>query len=156
MKTFIQNGDVITVTAPTGGVASGDGVIVDSLFGIAAYDAPAGRAYGDRYDRRLRAAQGPERGHCPGRPGRMGRYRQGDCATGRRVLSRGHCSGGDGQRDHGGQGTAGRHRYRGGVSLALVYDISRAFIIVMICETLRSPPPPISVLRIGSKAFSIR
>lgn len=26
MKTFIQNGDVITVTAPTGGVASGDGV----------------------------------------------------------------------------------------------------------------------------------
>ena len=42
MKTFIQNGDVITVTAPTGGVASGDGVIVGSLFGIAAYDAPAG------------------------------------------------------------------------------------------------------------------
>jgi len=35
MKTFIQNGDVITVTAPAGGVASRDGVIVGSLFGIA-------------------------------------------------------------------------------------------------------------------------
>ena len=34
MKTFIQNGDVITVTAPAGGVASGDGVIVlTDLFG---------------------------------------------------------------------------------------------------------------------------
>jgi predicted RecA/RadA family phage recombinase len=39
MKTFIQNGDVITVTAPSGGVASGDGVIVGSLFGIAAFTA---------------------------------------------------------------------------------------------------------------------
>lgn len=42
MKTFIQNGDVITVTAPTGGVASGDGVIVGSLFGIAAFTAAEG------------------------------------------------------------------------------------------------------------------
>ncbi len=42
MKTFIQNGDVITVTAPTGGVASGDGVIVESLFGIAAFTAAEG------------------------------------------------------------------------------------------------------------------
>lgn len=39
MKTFIQNGDVITVTAPSGGVASCDGVIVGSLFGIAAFTA---------------------------------------------------------------------------------------------------------------------
>jgi len=44
MKTFIQNGDVITVTAPTGGVASGDGVIVGSLFGIATFTAAEGEA----------------------------------------------------------------------------------------------------------------
>ena len=44
MKTFIQNGDVITVTAPAGGVASGDGVIVGSLFGIAAFTAAEGEA----------------------------------------------------------------------------------------------------------------
>ncbi|MBX6321994.1 MAG: DUF2190 family protein [Rhodospirillaceae bacterium] len=42
MKTFIQNGDVITVTAPTGGVSSGDGVIVGSLFGVAAFTAAEG------------------------------------------------------------------------------------------------------------------
>lgn len=42
MKTFIQNGDIITVTAPTGGVTSGDGVIVGSLFGIAAFTAAEG------------------------------------------------------------------------------------------------------------------
>lgn len=39
MKTFIQNGDVITVTAPTGGIQSGDGIVVGSLFGIAAFTA---------------------------------------------------------------------------------------------------------------------
>ena len=39
MKTFIQNGDVITVIAPTGGIASGDGIILGSLFGVAACDA---------------------------------------------------------------------------------------------------------------------
>jgi predicted RecA/RadA family phage recombinase len=42
MKTFIQNGDVITVTAPSGGVQSGDGVIVGSLFGVAAFTAAEG------------------------------------------------------------------------------------------------------------------
>lgn len=42
MKTFIQNGDVITVTAPAGGAASGDGVIVGSLFGVAAFTATEG------------------------------------------------------------------------------------------------------------------
>jgi len=42
MKTFIQNGDVIAVTAPAGGVASGDGVIVGALFGIAAFTAAEG------------------------------------------------------------------------------------------------------------------
>jgi predicted RecA/RadA family phage recombinase len=39
MKNFIQNGDVITVAAPSGGVQSGDGVIVGSLFGVAAFTA---------------------------------------------------------------------------------------------------------------------
>lgn len=44
MKTFIQNGNVITVTAPTGGVASGDGVIIGSLFGVAAFTAAEDQA----------------------------------------------------------------------------------------------------------------
>ena len=39
MKNFIQDGNVLTVTAPTGGVSSGDGIIVGALFGICAYDA---------------------------------------------------------------------------------------------------------------------
>ena len=42
MKPRIQNGDVITVNAPTGGVTSGDGVIVGSLFGTAAFTAAEG------------------------------------------------------------------------------------------------------------------
>ena len=37
MKNFIQRGDVITVTAPTGGVTSGQGVLVGNLFGIASF-----------------------------------------------------------------------------------------------------------------------
>ena len=44
MKTFIQNGDVITVTAPAGGIVSGNGIIVGSLFGIATCDALAGES----------------------------------------------------------------------------------------------------------------
>jgi predicted RecA/RadA family phage recombinase len=43
MKTFVQNGDVVTVTAPAN-VSSGDGVLVGALFGIAAYDADMGAA----------------------------------------------------------------------------------------------------------------
>jgi len=42
MKTYIQNGDVITVPAPAGGIASGEGVIVGNIFGIAAYAAAVG------------------------------------------------------------------------------------------------------------------
>ena len=38
MKNFIQPGDVLTVTAPYD-VDSGDGCLVGSLFGVAAYDA---------------------------------------------------------------------------------------------------------------------
>lgn len=44
MKTFIQNGHVITITAPAGGVSSGEGVLVGSLFGIAAYAALEGES----------------------------------------------------------------------------------------------------------------
>jgi predicted RecA/RadA family phage recombinase len=42
MKTFIQNGDVITVPAPTGGITSGDGMLVGNLFGVAATTAVEG------------------------------------------------------------------------------------------------------------------
>ena len=41
MKTFIQDGNIITVTAATN-IASGDGVLVGSIFGVAAADAVAG------------------------------------------------------------------------------------------------------------------
>jgi predicted RecA/RadA family phage recombinase len=44
MKTFIQNGDVVTVTAPTGGVTSGQGVLVGNLFGVAATTAAEGES----------------------------------------------------------------------------------------------------------------
>ncbi len=36
---YIQPGRTLTVTAPTGGVASGDGVLVGQLFGVAQHDA---------------------------------------------------------------------------------------------------------------------
>jgi predicted RecA/RadA family phage recombinase len=39
MKNFIQPGDVITVTAPTGGISSGDGIVIGNLFGICSTDA---------------------------------------------------------------------------------------------------------------------
>ena len=39
MKNYIQPGNTITITAPTGGVVSGDGVLIGSLFGVAAFDA---------------------------------------------------------------------------------------------------------------------
>lgn len=40
MKNFVQPGNTVTVDAPTGGAASGDGVLIGSLFGVAAYTAP--------------------------------------------------------------------------------------------------------------------
>ncbi|MBI1649870.1 DUF2190 family protein [Hyphomicrobium sulfonivorans] len=40
MKNFIQPGDVVTVTAPAN-VASGSGVLVGTLFGVAAFSALA-------------------------------------------------------------------------------------------------------------------
>ncbi len=42
MKNFVQPGCNLTVTAPAGGVSSGDPVKIGSLFGVAAYSAPAG------------------------------------------------------------------------------------------------------------------
>jgi predicted RecA/RadA family phage recombinase len=42
MKTYIQPGHSITVTAPTGGVLSGVGVLLGTPFGIAQYDAVEG------------------------------------------------------------------------------------------------------------------
>lgn len=44
MKNFIQPGNVITATAPAGGVASGDGFVFGTLFGVAATDAADGAA----------------------------------------------------------------------------------------------------------------
>ncbi len=44
MKTLIQPGNIITVTAPVGGVSSGDGVLIGSLFGVATYDAAEGES----------------------------------------------------------------------------------------------------------------
>ncbi len=42
MKNYIQPGNIITVTAPTGGVTSGAGLLVGNLFGIATANAAAG------------------------------------------------------------------------------------------------------------------
>jgi predicted RecA/RadA family phage recombinase len=42
MKTFIQPGHTLTVVAPTGGVVSGEGLLIGALFGIAATDAAEG------------------------------------------------------------------------------------------------------------------
>ncbi|MGE5597628.1 MAG: DUF2190 family protein [Hyphomicrobiales bacterium] len=42
MKNFIQSGNTITVTAPAGGVTSGQLVVIGSLIGVAAFDAEAG------------------------------------------------------------------------------------------------------------------
>ena len=42
MQNFIQNGHVITVTTPAGGILSGEGLIVGNIFGVAAYSAAEG------------------------------------------------------------------------------------------------------------------
>jgi len=42
MKNYIQEGRMITVAAPAGGVNSGDGVAVGALFGVATKTAAAG------------------------------------------------------------------------------------------------------------------
>jgi predicted RecA/RadA family phage recombinase len=42
MKNYIQEGGMITVAAPAGGVTSGNGVVIGALFGIASKTAAAG------------------------------------------------------------------------------------------------------------------
>ena len=42
MKTYVAPGRSITVTAPAGGVTSGQGVLIGTLFGIAQADAAEG------------------------------------------------------------------------------------------------------------------
>ena len=44
MKNYIQHGDIISVTAPTNGIASGEGLIIGSLFGIALHASVEGDA----------------------------------------------------------------------------------------------------------------
>ena len=39
MRNFVQDGNTITLPAPSGGVKSGDPILVGSIFGIAAYSA---------------------------------------------------------------------------------------------------------------------
>ena len=46
MRNFVQKGDVITVTAPVGGVKSGDPILVGgALFGVATGSADAGEEF---------------------------------------------------------------------------------------------------------------
>ena len=42
MRNYIQNGHIVRVTTPAGGIASGDALIAGSIFGIAAYSAAEG------------------------------------------------------------------------------------------------------------------
>lgn len=42
MKNFIQPGNMVTAIAPVGGIVSGTGILIASLFGVAAYSAAAG------------------------------------------------------------------------------------------------------------------
>lgn len=42
MKNYLQNGHILRVTTPAGGIASGDALIVGSIFGIAAYTSAEG------------------------------------------------------------------------------------------------------------------
>lgn len=42
MRNFVQTGDTLTLTAPAGGVVSGQAFMVGSIFAVAAYDAAEG------------------------------------------------------------------------------------------------------------------
>lgn len=42
MKNYLQPGNTITATAPTGGLSSGEGAVVGAIFGVAAFDAAQG------------------------------------------------------------------------------------------------------------------
>ncbi|WP_448187915.1 DUF2190 family protein [Azospirillum sp. sgz301742] len=45
MKNYIHSGDLIEATAPSGGVTSGGGVLIGSLFGVAGATAVQGNAF---------------------------------------------------------------------------------------------------------------
>lgn len=42
MRNYVQPGDILAVAAPTGGVTSGDPVLIGGLFGVACSDREAG------------------------------------------------------------------------------------------------------------------
>lgn len=42
MKNYIQAGDTVTLTAPSGGIASGGALLVGAIFGVAAFAAAEG------------------------------------------------------------------------------------------------------------------
>ena len=42
MKNYVQPGDTVTMTSPSGGLLSGDPVVIGAVFGIAAADAAQG------------------------------------------------------------------------------------------------------------------
>lgn len=42
MKNYLENGHIVRVATPAGGVASGDALLVGSIFGIAAYSSAEG------------------------------------------------------------------------------------------------------------------
>ncbi|MDY6797673.1 MAG: DUF2190 family protein [Pseudomonadota bacterium] len=44
-KNFVQPGQVLTLTAPSGGVTSGDGYVIGSLFVVALHNAPEGSPF---------------------------------------------------------------------------------------------------------------
>lgn len=46
MKNFLQEGDVLPFTAPVGGVVSGGGYLIGSVFVVAVRDAAAGAEFG--------------------------------------------------------------------------------------------------------------
>jgi predicted RecA/RadA family phage recombinase len=48
MRNFLQNGDTLSLTAPSGGVTSGLGVLVGSIFSVAAFSAAAGEIFEGR------------------------------------------------------------------------------------------------------------
>jgi predicted RecA/RadA family phage recombinase len=45
MRTFVQPGETLDLTAPTGGVVSGQGYVIGSLFVIAGTSVPAGSLF---------------------------------------------------------------------------------------------------------------
>lgn len=45
MRNFVQHGDTVTLPAPVGGVVSGGGYLIGTLFGVAAQSAPEGETF---------------------------------------------------------------------------------------------------------------